>query len=77
MSKYPRTDEGFAQALEATARLARLHPDKQYALIVDRSSPDWYSSGLASLMREEDVEPGTRANIIDAKKNMTPMFQKD
>ena len=76
MSSYPRTPEGHVLAVKSCQSLNRMH-GKDYALLVDVRSPDKYSVGLASLVHEQHVEPGTTANIIDKNGNFTPLFVKD
>jgi hypothetical protein len=77
MALYSRNEEGFAAAFAAVKQTARLHPQRKYALYVDRRTPDEYAVSMASLVSEENVEPGTRANTVDAEGNMTPMFPSD
>lgn len=72
--KYPRTQEGFSRAFEDAKRMARNHPTKTYAILVDARDPEFYAVGLASLVRPEHVAEGTAANIVDADGNQTRMF---
>ena len=74
MSSYPRTEEGFANAFAAAQRTAAMHPDKSYVLFVDSRDPTRYGVSLASLVSEDHVEPGTRANIVQADGTVLPAF---
>lgn len=72
MSTYPRTDEGFSQALDAASSMAR-HHDHAYAMIVDAKDPDHYLVSLASLVDPATAAEGTIACLVDGERNLTPM----
>ncbi len=73
MSTFERTEAGFAAALASAQHMAKLH-GKPFALFVPRTEPTKYATSVPVIVRAEDVEPGTRANLIDADGNITPMF---
>lgn len=74
MSRYPRTEEGFAKAYKDIKTVAKLHPNKEYCLFVDRRYPTEYSISLAGLVHSEHVENGTLAIIVDGNGNFRRMI---
>lgn len=62
MSKYPRTEEGFARAHKTTEWMAETHK-RPYALIVTKEDPRSYCVSLPSLVRPSIVEDGTAVMI--------------
>lgn len=74
MSTFERTEEGFAAAFASAKWSAEIHK-RPIALIVHKKWPDKYMTSIPILIRVEDIEPGTAANLIDGDGNMTPMFK--
>lgn len=73
MSTFERTEAGFAEAMKAAQWYARFH-GKPCALLVPRIQADKYAISMPSLVRPDDVEPGTAANLIHPDGNQTRMF---
>ena len=56
---YPRTEEGFARALQDVRRLIRWH-DRSYSIFVSAKEPDRYGVAMAELMPPfGGIAPGT------------------
>lgn len=73
MSVYARTEKGFAAALENATWMAKNH-NRDYALLVHKNAPNAYTVSLPSLIKAEDVEAGTAANLIHPDGSETKMF---
>mgnify|MGYP001559592439 CR=1 FL=1 len=75
MSTFERTEEGLAKAYDHANWMAEFHR-KPFALYVPSADPTKYTCSIPSLVRAEDVERGTAANLIHPDGRVERMFQE-